>query len=254
MALRVLEHFVAEPRACSYLPSERASLEYRLMVGVSAEELDRLLERGWRRFGLAYFRPACRACAECVPLRVPVDGFVLSRSLRRVRARGAKLVLEVGTPSVDQQRIQLYQRWHSERAENRGWDDDGMTAERYFHEFAFPHPAARELAWFDEDGPGGRKLVAVSLVDETPTALSAVYTYYDPSYERWSMGTLSILTQLELARRAEKRWVYLGYRVLGCASSRYKARFVPHEILAGALTQGGAGTWTRVEVSPLDEA
>lgn len=252
MALRVLEHFVAEPRACSYLPEERASLEYRLMVGVSAEELDRLLERGWRRFGLAYFRPACSACAECVPLRIPVADFEPSRNLRRVAARGARLTLEVGTPVVDAARIALYQRWHSERADSRGWDDDGMTAERYFHEFAFPHPAARELAWFDDDAPGGRKLVAVSLVDETPSALSAVYTYYDPDYEKWSMGTLSILTQLDLARRAEKRWLYLGYRVLGCASSRYKARFVPHEVLRGWPAGDAAAAWVRVDASPLE--
>ncbi len=102
-----------------------------------------------------------------------------------------------------------------------------MTPERYFHEFAFPHPAARELAWWAEDG----SLVAVSLVDETPRALSAVYTYYDPEHERRSLGTLSILTQLELAQRAKKQFVYLGYRVMGCASSEYKARYLPHEIM-----------------------
>lgn len=228
------------------------------MVGVSADELDRLLERGWRRFGLAYFRPACAACAECVPLRIPVEDFVPTRNLRRVAARGARLVLEVGTPSVDPERVALYQAWHGERADRRGWDDDGMTAERYFHEFAFPHPSARELAWFEEADGGAsdglspaRKLVAVSLVDETPSALSAVYTYYAPAYEKWSMGTLSILTQVELARRAGKRWVYLGYRVLGCASSRYKARFVPHEVLARWPAAGEGPSWARVEVSPL---
>jgi arginyl-tRNA--protein-N-Asp/Glu arginylyltransferase len=193
VALRVLEHFVAEPRACSYLDGREATLEYRLMMGVEPDELDRLLERGWRRFGLAYFRPACAACAECVPLRIPVEGFELSRNLRRIRKRGQALELRVAVPSVDDERIELYQRWHGERADRRGWDDDGMTAERYFHEFAFPHPSARELSWYDLTA-GPPRLVAVSLVDETPSALSAVYTYSDPSYERWSLGTLSILS------------------------------------------------------------
>lgn len=250
MALRVLEHFVAEPRACSYLDGRDATLEYRLMMGVEPDELERLLERGWRRFGLAYFRPACAACAECVPLRIPVEGFEPSRNLRRIRRRGQALELRVATPSVDNERIELYQRWHGERADRRGWDDDGMTAERYFHEFAFPHPAARELSWYDLTA-GTPRLVAVSLVDETPSALSAVYTYSDPGYERWSLGTLSILSQLELAARAGKRWVYLGYRVLGCASSQYKARFVPHEVLGGWPTPGERPSWRRVEVSPL---
>lgn len=251
MALRVLEHFVAEPRACSYLSGRAATLEYRLMMGVEPDELDRLLERGWRRFGVAYFRPACAACAECVPLRIPVDGFQLSRNLRRIRRRGEALRLRVGVPAVDAERLALYQRWHGERAERRGWDDDGMTAERYFHEFAFPHPSARELSWYDV-AEGSPRLVAVSLVDETPTALSAVYTYSDPDYERWSLGSLSIVTQLELAARAAKRWVYLGYRVLGCASSQYKARFVPHELLGGWPGPSERPSWRRVEVSPLE--
>lgn len=260
MVLRVLEHFVADPRACSYLPDRQASLEYRLMMGVGAEELDRLLERGWRRFGLAYFRPACRACSECVPLRIPVDGFQLTRNLRRVAARSTRLRVEMASPSVDAARIALYRRWHAERADSRGWDDDGMTPERYFHEFAFPHPSARELCWWDAAGEpdpettvAGRRLVAVSLVDETPTALSAVYTYSDPAYERWSMGTLSILSQIELAVRADKRWVYLGYRVLDCASSRYKARFLPHEVLDGWPGPAELPQWRRVERSPLDD-
>ena len=40
------------------------------MVSVSAEELEVLLLRGWRRFGPAYFRPACRPCGECVSIRL----------------------------------------------------------------------------------------------------------------------------------------------------------------------------------------
>lgn len=224
---RVLEQFVADARPCSYLPTEIAALEYKLMLDVTAAELDQLLERGWRRFGVAYFRPRCAACQACVPLRIPTDRFRPGRAQRRVLRAGRSYRLTVGAPQVDEQRLELYDRWHGERADRRGWADDRMTPERYFHEFAFPHPAARELAWWAEDG----SLVAVSLVDETPRALSAVYTYYDPEHERRSLGTLSILTQLELAQRAKKQFVYLGYRVMGCASSEYKARYLPHEIM-----------------------
>src|SRR5687768_17752681 len=70
---RVLAHFVEPPRACSYLTERTASLEYRMMAGVSAAELERMLVRGWRRQGAVYFRPACAGCAECVSIRIPVD-------------------------------------------------------------------------------------------------------------------------------------------------------------------------------------
>src|SRR5947208_12247955 len=71
-----LSHFVEEPRPCDYLPGARASLEYRVMTRVGVDELDGLLERGWRRLGPFYFRPACAGCFECVPLRIPVASFV----------------------------------------------------------------------------------------------------------------------------------------------------------------------------------
>src|SRR2546425_916967 len=68
----LLNHFVEDPRACDYLPAQRASLEYRVMTGVDAEELEAMLVRGWRRLGPFYFRPACAGCFECMPLRIPV--------------------------------------------------------------------------------------------------------------------------------------------------------------------------------------
>ena len=59
---RLVRHFIEEPRDCSYLQSVKASLEYRLMVDVTPVELEELMLRGWRRFGPAYFRPACVPC------------------------------------------------------------------------------------------------------------------------------------------------------------------------------------------------
>jgi arginyl-tRNA--protein-N-Asp/Glu arginylyltransferase len=232
---RSLRHFVAEPSACSYLPDREAALEYRLLTDVTPEELEHLLERGWRRFGFAYFRPACEACRECVPLRIPTETFRPSRQQRRVRNKTRSLTVQVGVPQVDRARLALYSAWHAMQGSRRGWREESITPEDYYQQFAFPHPSVRELAFYmpgaEPDEPP--ELVAISIVDETPNALSAVYTYHSPDYAKLSLGTASVLFQLELARRANKAHVYLGYRVLGCASSRYKARFRPHEVLEG---------------------
>lgn len=236
---RLLERWVAEPTTCAYLPAEEARLEYRLLLEVSAAELERLLERGWRRFGPAYFRPRCAQCSSCVPLRVPVATFRPTRSQKRVASKARALRLEVGAPRVDDARLELYDRWHQQRAGHRGWDHDELDVQQYFHQFAFPHPAAREFSLWDGD-----RLVAIAIVDETPRALSAVYTFYDPDYARLSPGTASILRQIETARAAGKTHVYLGYRVLGCASSEYKANFGPHELMTRWPTGREPGTWT----------
>lgn len=226
---RQLKHFVAEPSTCAYLPDRDASLEYRLLIDVTEVELEHMLARGWRRFGPAYFRPACSGCRECVPLRIPVARFHRSRQQRRVWNKGQRFELHVGAPRVDSERLELYDRWHVDRAGARGWSDDLIDPEQYFHQFAYPHPAIREFTLRDSEADD--RLVAVAIVDETPRALSAVYTFHDPDYRKFSLGTLSILRQIDRARTLDKDWLYLGYRVLGCPSSEYKARFRPHQLM-----------------------
>jgi arginine-tRNA-protein transferase len=250
--VHLVERLVEKPHSCAYLPTEQASLEVRVMLDVSAAETDLLFERGWRRFGPIYFRPACAGCAECVSLRVLASSFSPSKSQRRaMRACGA-LRRVVGTPRVDAARLELYAKWHANREEARGWEPNAQTRERYALEFAFPHPCAREAAFYDDErGESGGRLVAVGLFDETPQALSAAFFFYDPAYAHLSPGTANVGLLIEDARARGLRHVYLGYRVAGCASLRYKGAFRPHELLVGqrpALDE--EPVWRGVEEGP----
>ena len=229
---RLLYHVVEKPRPCSYLARERASLEHKLLVDVSPAELEAMLERGWRHFGPSYFRPACSTCQECVSLRVPVATFTPSRGQRRAAKKGATLRREVGPVRVDGERLALYAAWHAEREHARRWEPMPVGAKEYARDFGFPHPCAREIAYYDDDAPGSR-LVGVGLCDETPRAWSAIYFFYDPAYADRSPGTFHVLSLVELARATGKAHVYLGYRIAACESMSYKAAFRPHELLAG---------------------
>lgn len=228
--MRLLERFVEPPRACAYLPQRRASLEVCLMLDVTEQEMDRLLERGWRRFGPIYFRPACATCAECVSLRVDVTRFVPSKSQRRAARACSKLRRVVSDPKVDDARLSLYGRWHAGRERSRGWAPNPQTQERYSLELAFAHPCAREAAYYDDAADG--RLVGIGLFDATPHAYSAAFFFHDPDYARMSLGTANVLGLLQDARETGRRHVYLGYRVEDCASLHYKAAFRPHELLA----------------------
>jgi arginine-tRNA-protein transferase len=225
--MRLLDRYVEPERACSYLPEARAQLETLLLDDVSPAELELFLERGFRRFGPAYFRPRCARCAECVSLRIPVEGFVPTRSQKRAARRAARLSRVVGRPVVDDERMELYRKWHAARESARGWSPNEIDAETYAIQFAFPHPSAREVAFREEDG----RLVGLGLWDRTPSALSAVFFFSDPERARDSLGVANIVLGVEEARRDGLAHVYLGYRVLGCASLAYKARYGPHELL-----------------------
>ena len=227
--MRLIERVVENPRRCAYLPDQQASNEVRVMLDVSAVEMDALLERGWRRFGPMYFRPVCAACSECVSLRVLVDRFSPTKSQRRAARACADLRRVVSRPRVDDERIALYAKWHADREDARGWEPNGQTTDRYALEFAFRHPTAREAAFYD-DAAGGR-LVGLGLFDETPRALSAAFFFYDPAYARRSPGTGNVMALLADARASGRAHVYLGFCVGGCASLRYKAAFGPHQRL-----------------------
>lgn len=221
------------------MPDARAQLETLLIGDVTPAELEVFLAHGYRRFGPSYFRPRCAACAECVSLRVPVASFVPTKSQRRAAKRATRLRRTVGTPIVDDARLALYERWHRAREEHRGWEPNPVDPESYAFHFAFPHPSAREITFHDGD-----RLVAVGLWDATPNALSAVFFYFEPELARDSLGVANVVLGIDDARRAGRSHVYLGYRVEGCASLAYKARYGPHEILLGRPRLDAAAVWT----------
>jgi len=224
----LLEHFVEDPRACDYLPAQLASLEYKVMTGVGVEEHEAMLARGWRRLGPFYFRPACAGCFECMPLRIPVASFAPTASQKRAERRARRFGLRIGPPRVDRHRLDLYARWHAAREQRRGWTSSALGADEYWLQFAYPHAAVRELSFWD-----GHRLLAVSLCDVTPRAWSAIYFFYDPDIARLSPGVANVMVSVKLAAERGIPHVYLGYRVLGCPSMRYKAGFRPHELLVG---------------------
>ncbi len=243
--VREIERAVETPRPCTYLEDEVASLEHRVLLDVGADEYDAMLARGWRRFGPDYFRPACAACDQCEPTRIVLADLAPTRSQRRALARTAHLEVEVGVPTIDAERLHLYRRWHATREVSREWAPSRMDARLYRLEFAFPHPCAREVS-YREHG----RLVGVGICDETPTAWSAVYFYFDPSCARMSLGIANVLRTCAIAKARGARWVYLGYHVARCRSLAYKAGFSPQEILVGRPADDEPPAW-RTRATPL---
>lgn len=235
---RAFSHHVSAPSACPYLAANHQTLAVYHLLAVSPEELAALLARGFRRFGFAYFRPVC-ACLACDSLRVRAIDFAPSKTQRRVARKGAHLTVSWGEPTLDAERLALYQEWHRAREGARGWGESDLDAESYAESFCVPHPCAREVS-YRQDG----RLVAVGIVDEAHDALSAVYCYYDPALAEMSLGVLNVLTCLARTRELGLTFLYLGYRVEDCPSLRYKGTFRPYETLVGRPADGEP-TWAR---------
>lgn len=235
--------FRTPPSACSYLPSETSSLEYRVRDTIAPDAYEALLERGWRRHGQYFFRPACPSCRQCRSLRVDVAAFKPTKSQRRILRRNADVELDIALPTATARHVELYNAWHADMHARRGWHNDQLTVQQYREVFLAGHWSfAREVRYL-RDG----RLVGVGLVDMVPTALSSVYFYYDPAWRDAGPGTFSILREIEIAREMNRRWLYLGYWIAACQSMAYKANFKPHEILDAYVSDARAPEWNAAD-------
>ncbi len=238
--LEIIREGSSQEEACFYLADERARMRYRWIDGCTAETYQRMLERGWRRFGKVFFRPICGGCAECVSLRVPVTGFAPSRSMRRALSRNRDLHVLLRRPTLTRAHLVLYERYHADMAQRKGWREKAISPSDYFQTFVEGHGGfGRELLYV-----AGQRLLGVALLDILPRAISAVYCFYEPEERRRSLGVFSVLQHVELARSRGIPHVYLGYRVEGNPSMLYKARYRPHEILAGRPALDESPAWS----------
>lgn len=221
---------------CSYLDRRLArSVFVDPQVSLDATRYGSLLDLGFRRSGNYVYRPACGACQECRPVRIPVADFVLSRNQRRCRKLNDDLQLRVET-GLDGDHYALYRRYLQARHPGGGMNPDDREA---FHSFLSSTWGATEIiAARDRAG----RLLAGAVVDRVPRGLSAVYTWFDPEEERRSLGTWMILAEIGHARALGLHYLYLGYWVQGSPTMAYKRNFRPLEVL------GGKG-WRRIDPS-----
>ena len=232
---------------CVYLPGRPSRLRYRIVDRCTPEAYERMLARGWRRFGRVFFRPVCVACEECRSLRVDVERFRPNRSQRRTLQRNQDLRRGLRRASVSEEHIDLYDRYHRFMAEHKGWSEKSISLLTYYRTFVDGrHDYGHELVFLEGERP-----VAIALVDVLPGALSAVYCYYDPERRARGLGVYSVLQQIELARALEARYLYLGYCIEDNASMRYKAKYRPHEILAGRPGDDEEPVWGGVDTAPV---
>ena len=75
------------------------------------------------------------------------------------------------------------------------------------------------------------KLISVSVTDSLENGLSAVYTFFEPTEIKRSLGIFSILYQLQICHTLSLPYLFLGYWIKDCPKMQYKSNFRPIEML-----------------------
>ena len=214
---------------CAYLKDRQVRMQYKYVTHSNSDFNSAVIERGWRRFGNYYFYPICNGCNECKSLRINVEAFKPSKSQRKAINRNRETRIVIQKPTVTNEHIRLYNRYHKWKAGKDGWRYREITSHEYYENFAEgAYDFGKEVLYYI-DG----KLVGIDLIDIVEDGISSIYFFYDPNFAKFSLGVYSLIKQVEIARFLDKKWIYLGYWVDGCKAFAYKTNFKPLEILDG---------------------
>jgi arginyl-tRNA--protein-N-Asp/Glu arginylyltransferase len=219
-----------EPSPCSYLPGKIQENQEFFQRELSDDFFGELLAQGFRHFGSYFFRYACSTCSRCLPIRIPVASFQLSRSQKRILNKAKHFRYEITRPTFTLEKLKLYQR-HLQQQFNKNSSENEVE-----FQYAFTFKSLKqthEFIYYDHHTP-----IAHGFVDILPSCLSSIYFFYDPDYAEFSLGTYSLLCELEYALTHHLDYLYLGYYIYENPSMRYKAEIRPSEVYSPF------GTWT----------
>ena len=239
------QFYLTAPSPCPYLPGQEERKVFTHLVGERAAQLNDLLTHGgFRRSQSIAYRPACETCRACISVRVLVEDFRPTRSMRRVIERNRDVIGEMRVPVPTSEQYSVFRSYLDARHRDGGMAD--MTVLDYAMMVEDSHVDTRMIEYRQRpsDGSshelGSGRLLSVALTDVLSDGLSMVYSYYDSEESSRSLGTFMILDHIERARRMGLSYVYLGYWVEGSRKMAYKGRFLPQQRLA-------PDGWKRVE-------
>ncbi len=217
--------YLSAEHDCSYLPDRQAnSLFVDPAEKMTADAYSALIQQGFRRSGNYVYTPYCKKCHDCIPVRLNVKQFSLSRSQKRCRNRNQSIYVIEKPPLYQEDHFQLYSRYVQSRHPGGGMDEPEDDKYMDFLTSSWSHTAFFEFYEADQ-------LMGVAVTDIVDNGLSAVYTFFEPSneFQKRSPGVYSILWQIEEAQRRGLNWLYLGYWIKDCQKMNYKDNYQPLE-------------------------
>ncbi|MBK1642548.1 arginyltransferase [Chromatium okenii] len=215
---------------CAYLPGRLARTVFvDPTATIDSASYQTLLERGFRRSGSHVYRPDCRRCAACVPLRIPVATFQPNRSQRRTWQRNrSDITCTVTAATFHPKHFALYCRYLRARHPDGNMADEA-TADSYRQFLLDDWGGDTRLLEFHCD----QELVGVAVTDLLPHGWSAVYTFFEPTLAPRALGVVAVLTQIHLLQLLQLPYLYLGYWIQETRKMAYKTNYRPCEMWTG---------------------
>lgn len=213
--------FLTDQSPCNYLDKKNSQSAFvHPSFSLNTNLYSQLIEQGYRRSGNQVYTPHCPSCSECVPTRLVTNQFTASRNQKRCIKKNLRTSVIVKPAQFESAHYQLYIRYQKHKHLQGGMAD---SSEEDYINFLASSWCNTLFVEFSIDN----QLAAVAVVDLLDNALSAVYTFFDPDYSQYSLGTYAVLWQIEHAKSLGLEYVYIGFWIKNCQKMSYKTQYQP---------------------------
>ncbi|MBD23154.1 MAG: hypothetical protein CL572_05785 [Alphaproteobacteria bacterium] len=206
---------------CSYKSGRK---EKRLYINLLNSDktnslISDLTKNGFRRSFDHMYIPICEACNLCIPSRINLEKFKLSKSNKRNMKINRDLELIPASKSFNNERYKLFKEYCSKRHAESKMGDMSL---REFNSFFYDHKNKTEI--FDLID-SSKKLYGSILLDVLNNGYSAVYSFFNANLYKRGLGKNLIIQTILKLKNKNISHLYLGYWVKDSDKMNYKILF-----------------------------
>lgn len=187
---------------------------------VLPEQMDALLQLGWRHFGTHFFRYNVGFLEVdlrfVIPLRIRLKDFSFSKSQRKVLRKNLDLEVTISPAEITDDVEDLFDR-HKARFDH--------SVPNSIFDFMSFEPATVPCEAKEIRVTRNGELVALSYFDVGISSTSGIYGMFDPAITDRSLGIFTMLKEIEYSIGTGREFYYLGYAYEGESFYDYKKRF-----------------------------
>jgi len=219
-----IQFYTTTEYSCSYIDKMDAqSLVVTPYKSINQNTFQDLIEKGFRRSGQYIYKPNCKSCTACIPIRLSVKKFLPSKTQKRTYKKHEHFNVREAPLAFKKKHFDLYLKYQNKRHSFINNEQGNLDD---YNDFLIKSNVKSKLIEFWD----GDLLKIISIVDVVSDGISAVYTFYDPDDDKVSYGTYSIVWLINWCKAQQLKYIYLGYWIGECNKMKYKTNFKPYEL------------------------
>ncbi|MBL42229.1 MAG: arginyltransferase [Rhodospirillaceae bacterium] len=219
-----LKFYKTPETKCPYLPDKVEQLVFTHLDNSHPDLTHNFFAKsGFRRSHGIVYKPDCRNCSECIPVRINAKKFNNSSKYRRILSKNRDIYSNEVKLNGTEEQYRLFNKYQNSR--HKDGNMSSMQLDDY-KSMVEESPVDTSLIEYRNSND---ELFAVSITDRLFDGYSMVYSFFDYKEKHRSPGNFMILDHINKAKENDLSFVYLGYFIKNCNKMSYKKKFQPIE-------------------------